>query len=196
MSMHLSAEQLIDAADGTIPESSLPHLASCARCRGELTRLRTTMSAIVADDAASVPAPPPMFWDRFRRDINEAIAGDAPRAVLPWRLVEWVRTPAFLLSGAAAAAVLVLALQLRTPPADEAAPVARRIDNTSGTSIASASELPADPLSDSGLDEDPSLQLVAELTTTIDVEAARDAGLVATGSAEHAVTHMNEDELR
>ena len=38
--------------------------------------------------------------------------------------------------------------------------------------------------------------LVADLSAELDLDPAADAGLAPAGSAEHAVTHMNDDELR
>jgi hypothetical protein len=38
--------------------------------------------------------------------------------------------------------------------------------------------------------------VVASLTDGVDMETAREAGLAPRGSAEHAVTHMSEGELR
>ena len=45
-------------------------------------------------------------------------------------------------------------------------------------------------------DTDPSLVLVAELTSEMDLDGATEAGLAPQGSAEHAVTHMDRAELR
>ena len=44
--------------------------------------------------------------------------------------------------------------------------------------------------------DDASLTVVASLTDDVDIETARAAGLAPRGSAEHAVTHMSERELR
>jgi hypothetical protein len=45
-------------------------------------------------------------------------------------------------------------------------------------------------------DDDDSLTLVASLTDGQDMETVREAGLAPRGSAEHAVTHMSDGELR
>ena len=68
---------------------------------------------------------------------------------------------------------------LRPPPATTA--------SEAGATI----ELLNDPASD-----DVSLTLVASLTADLDLDAAGEAGLAPHGSAEHAVTHMNDDDLR
>ena len=44
--------------------------------------------------------------------------------------------------------------------------------------------------------DDPSLVLVAELTSELDLDGAAEAGFAPRGSAEHAVTHMDRGELR
>ena len=54
-------------------------------------------------------------------------------------------------------------------------------------------DLLADPQS---AGDDASLTLVAELSSDMDFETAREAGLAARGSAEHAVTHLTGSELR
>jgi hypothetical protein len=51
-------------------------------------------------------------------------------------------------------------------------------------------------LSDSTGTEDASLMLVAALTADMDPETAGEADLAGRGSAEHAVTHLNDGELR
>jgi hypothetical protein len=54
-------------------------------------------------------------------------------------------------------------------------------------------ELLSDPQSGG---DDTALTLVAQLSSDMDFDAAREAGLAARGSAEHAVTHLNREELR
>ena len=44
-------------------------------------------------------------------------------------------------------------------------------------------------------DDDPSLQLVADLASGLDLADASDAGLAPRGSAEHALAHMTRQEL-
>jgi len=54
----------------------------------------------------------------------------------------------------------------------------------------------ADLLADPQSAGDTALTLVAELSSDMDFETAREAGLAARGSAEHAVTHLAGSELR
>jgi hypothetical protein len=44
--------------------------------------------------------------------------------------------------------------------------------------------------------DDTALTLVSELSSDLDFDSAREAGLATGGSAEHAVTHLNRGELR
>jgi len=75
------------------------------------------------------------------------------------------------------AAILVLAVVFRTPgPTSQPAPAVE-----------------VELLNDAS--EDPSLALVAELTDALEPDAAVDADLAGEGSADHAVTHLNDDEL-
>jgi hypothetical protein len=55
--------------------------------------------------------------------------------------------------------------------------------------------VPAELLSDVAAD-DASLTLVASLTDQVDLETAREAGLAPRGSADHAIAHLSDSELR
>ncbi len=44
--------------------------------------------------------------------------------------------------------------------------------------------------------DDASLSLVADLARSMDADSAGEAGLAASGSAEHAVVHLSDPELR
>src|SRR5438445_3838913 len=72
--MHLTPDDLVDLADGTRPESSAPHLASCATCRAQLNEMRAMMSAAADVD---VPEPSPLFWDHFSQRVHDAVETDA-----------------------------------------------------------------------------------------------------------------------
>ena len=158
------------------------------------------MSALADPDAANVPEPSPLFWTQFQSGVSERIAADESR--WSWRVAafvaaaqRWLTIPAIVVP-AAALAVALIAVRLNAPgppqsnPAGPSATSAVRGDGVRATNI--RREL----LNDAAADDDPSLQLVTELTTGLDFEAAPDAGLVAAGSAEHAVTHLSDDELR
>ena len=188
--MHLSADQLVDLAEGTQPESAAPHLASCAVCRRQLADMREMMS-VAAD--VEMPEPSPLFWDHLAARVGEAVAAErAPRrswiGAMPWRLVAPV---------ASAAALVLLALVVsssRGPATGGRATIGP--PPASSSPLAPDAGARTDLLSDSTGTEDASLTLVAALTADMDPERADEAGLAGRGSAEHAVTHLNDGELR
>lgn len=180
--MHLTPDEFVDVAEGVRDAGSLPHLAICDACRRQLDDVRSALAT--AAGAADVPEPSPLFWEHFSERVRVAVAADAASRSALWRRM-WI--PASLV---AAAAVVVLAiLTMRMHPALPSADVPGQ-----PSTVAVARE----PLSDldSLTETDNSLTLVAELTAALDFDGARDAGLAARGAAEHAVTHLNDGELR
>ena len=181
--MHLRPDELIDLAEGTRTESSATHLAECAVCRLHLAELKATMSAAADVD---VPEPSPLFWDHFSARVRQAVDAEAaPRRSF------WTWSRLLIPAVSVAAAVLAVAVTLNwgntghvagPPPVAVPAPAAP---------VASV-DLLADPQSAG----DTALTLVAELSSDMDFETAREAGLAARGSAEHAVTHLTGSELR
>jgi hypothetical protein len=185
--MHLRAEELVDLAEGTQPESAAPHLSSCAVCRRQLADMRAMMSA-AAD--VEMPEPSPLFWDHLSARVSEAVASEGtPRRA--WiGAMSWTRWVAPLVS--AVALVLVAVVLHSRGPATHGSASIRPL------SFSSAGDAGAGPdvLGDSSGTEDVSLTLVAALTADMDPEAAGEADLAGRGSAEHAVTHLNDGELR
>jgi hypothetical protein len=181
--MHVNTEALVDIAEGTRPEASAPHLADCEACRAQLRELRAMMA--VAQDAV-VPEPSPLFWDHLSARVSEAVAAEsAPRR--PWRhllLRRWGVFDPMLALGVAALLVAIVVNSRMPVPAPAAAP-----------GVAVETSAPAELLGDLG-DTDASLTVVASLTDDADLETVREAGLAPRGSAEHAVTHMSDTELR
>jgi hypothetical protein len=184
--MHLNTGELVDIAEGTRPEASAPHLAGCEPCRAQLNELRAMMSAARDVD---VPEPSPLFWDHLSSRVREAVAAEAvPRRswlnVASWR--RGVLDP-LLAVGAVGLLIAVLLPGMRAPAPSPIAPPA-----VSVAEAGAATEL----LSDVSSEDDPSLTLVASLTDDADLDTVREAGLAPRGSAEHAITHMSESELR
>lgn len=108
---HLSATELIDLLDGTLPASRAAHARECERCRAEVMRLQ----AVVEEAQRAEPhEPAPLYWERLEARVREAVASEAaPRS---WQLPNWLRTRAAL---AVAASVLLavtawFALEFRT----------------------------------------------------------------------------------
>jgi hypothetical protein len=200
--MHLTSDQLVDLAEGAAPESSAPHLSECAACRARLNELRAMMSE-VAD--LEVPEPSPLFWDHFSRRVSDAVAQEdtevarlkgsrsflhtllgGPRA-FPW-LAEALKARSLQAGILVVASVIIVVFvmsTMRTPDTSQA-PVA---------ADAGARDVWSDGVA-ADADADASLTIVASLTAGIGLDAAGEAGLAHDGTAEHAVTHMSDGELR
>ncbi|HEY1910005.1 MAG TPA: hypothetical protein VGG73_03725 [Vicinamibacterales bacterium] len=183
--MHLNADQLIDLAEGASDEASAPHLSSCAACRQQLADLRTMMTAVAE---VKVPEPSPLYWDHLSSRVSEVVAAEPARRSWWSGVLSW---PQLLMPAASMVAVmLVVALLVNGRGSAPAV--------SDGSPAAAADVLPSrELLSEAGsLTADPSLSLVADLAKNMDAESAGDAGLAATGSAEHAVVHLSDAELR
>jgi hypothetical protein len=182
--MHLKDDELVDLAEGARPESSAPHLASCEPCRRQIRDLRAMMSAAADVD---VPEPTPLYWDHLSARVRETVATEA--APRPWLdVAAWRRVLMPAWAAAVASIIIVVALSSRVmaPPPSPASPAA----------VVEKDAAVVDLWNDRASDDDESLTLVASLSAGLDLEAAGEAGLAARGSAEHAVTHMDGDDLR
>jgi hypothetical protein len=193
--MHLNADELIDVAEGTRAEASVPHLTSCVECRRQLTDLRAMMSTVAAVD---VPEPSPLFWDHLSERVRNVVAEDVPRR--SWLdAAAWRRLLMPLSAVAVASLIVAVALNSRVlAPQSGTRGDPQRVAVRTPPPATTVSEAGAtiELLNDPASDDDVSLLLVASLTADLDLDAAGEAGLAPHGSAEHAVTHMNDDELR
>jgi hypothetical protein len=173
--MHLSPEEFVDVAEGSRTEASLPHLAACDRCRRELADLRRTMTVAVDAD---VPEPSPLFWEGLSARIGERIDAESDRSW--WQA--WIRPRVLVPLSAAAVLVVIVTLAPRSPSARVV--------------VGPAPTVVVEPPNDSAdLAADPLLTLVSDLSASMDLDSVSAAGFADPDSAEHAVTHMNTDEL-
>jgi hypothetical protein len=189
--MHLTPEELVDLAEGTRPEPSVPHLAKCEVCQRRLDDLRDGMAAMTSDPAFGVvPEPSPLFWDRLQQRVSAAVAAETARpssGLLRW--LAFVRPRVLIpLSAAAAVAIVVFFVDARQPQVP--APVAA-VSSDHGLAPSSRLELLSD-----AMDDDPSLQLIADLTADVDWTSSDAAGLASRGDADHAVTHLGAEDLK
>lgn len=193
--MHLKPKDLVDLAEGTRSEVSAPHLATCDRCREQLSELRAMMASIA--DPEEVPEPSPLLWNHLQRRVADAVAAEGKPSRFGW--VAWPARPRVLIPAAALAIVVGVAIglgisaRIPTPSLPEHPSEVAATTRSVGSELSGSSRL--ELLNDSLADDDPSLQLVADLADSLDATAASDAGLAAAGSAEHAVTHMTVAEL-
>jgi hypothetical protein len=181
---HLTAEQMLDIAEGARTAAEFPHVTSCPSCAARVDELSRTL-AVAAD--VDVPEPSPLFWDHLSNRIRDRVAREAVADASWW--------PAFALSwrsaaAMAAAAVLVVAATFavrRPAPAPETPTAAAIVEPAIGDSLAA-------------IDDDPALALLADLSAELDWDAASQAGLVpAQGSVDHvlvALTGEERNELR
>jgi len=183
--MHLTPDELIDVAEGTRRESSLPHLASCGVCRRQVADLRAVLSTVAS---IQVPEPSPLFWEHFSVRVRDAIAADP--AGSGWRWV-WTRFRTPLVLAAAPAVVVLFVLGARV--------IAPRLLPSHDATASLASSVPAaaqGTARDTLASDDPSFLLVADLAGPIDLDTAEEAGLADQSSAEHAVAHLSQGELK
>jgi len=112
---HLSPEEFVDAAEGTLDAARAAHLRTCEACRTQADSL----GALLRDTAAiDVPDPSPLFWDHFSARVRERIA-EQPEADRASWLSAGLRT--LLPLGAFVALVIAviagtLLPRLATPP--------------------------------------------------------------------------------
>ena len=186
MTRHLSPDELVDLVEGTSPESLARHLESCDACRRQLADMRAMLSAAAEID---VPEPSPLFWDHFSERVRQAVAVEgAPRRASWWEWWSWPRV-VVPLSAVAFAAVIIAAVLVTRPGVPLASPEA------SPSSQASAVlDLPLfEPLDPSN---DPSLSLVADLTTELDWDATSAMELTThAGGSDEAVGELTRGEL-
>jgi len=183
--MHLTPDDFVDLADGTRSESTAPHLASCAACRAQLNEMRAMMSAVADVDVAE---PSPLFWDHFSQRVHDAVAVDARLKPSRSFITGLFAARAFQVSIVAALALIVVALVTSRTKAPDA-PQAPAIADAGSRDVWTDGVAP-------DADADASLTLVASLTAGMDLESAGEAGLAHGDTAEHAVTHMSDGELR
>jgi hypothetical protein len=185
--MQLTELELVDLAEGTRPESSAPHLTSCDRCRQQLLEMRSLMSDAMG---VEVPEPSPLFWDHFSARVRDAVAVERQAPRRWWHDVALRKR--FLVPASAvalAALVIVSALTSRLLAPQPAGP--RTAANNPAIAVGAAA-----PDDDFDVADDASLMLVADLSAEMNLDSATDDNLTPAGGAEHAVTHLNVDELR
>ena len=117
---HLGEEALIDLMDGVAGPEARAHASSCLHCRA---RVEQSAAGLELAREADIPEPSPLFWDAFRRRVDQRIeAGDRDPA---WRrptirgLAPWLAAAATLLAAVAGT------LPRAHPPAPAAAPASR-----------------------------------------------------------------------
>ena len=192
---HLTADQLIDIAEGAELPSSASHLQTCDTCRDQLAALRATMSVVAGIE---VPEPSPLFWEHLSARVRDAVEADHPspssmpgghrsvaRAKLWSGAWAWIGAhPVWLTALGVLVAAVSLVMTMRQPSIVPApAPSVAAIPESSNDLSAVA--------------DDPSLSLVADLAVDLDWESAREAGFtIHVGVDDDAVNQLTDDERR
>ena len=188
---HLNTEELLDLAEGARAEATLPHLASCGACRGQLAELRAAMAAaeVAGPGQDDVPEPSPLFWEHFSARVREAIAAGAPQPspMTSWaaRWLSW--KIAMPVATCLAVLLLAVAVTFRTEPG-----LTTTVEET-------ASSTTADGIPDGGVSstDDPSWSLMTDLAGDLDWDAAVEAGLTTpAGSVDRALVDLSAEERR
>ena len=172
---HLSAVEIVAAAERTLEGERQAHLDGCDACQMQVLQVRGLLREV---RALPVPEPSPLFWDRFSDNVRGAIAAEPP---VP-RLTRWFQWPVFV--PLSALALLVLALASAVPQSADLLPV-----NESADASASPS-LPFDVADD----EEAHWQLMAALLGDIDVDDAEQGMTGAPGAAEESVLQLSSGE--
>jgi hypothetical protein len=189
---HVTPEQLVDAADGVQDASVTHHLASCEVCSNRVSELRALMSSVAAADEP-VPEPSPLFWHHFQQRVVDAVHAERENENVFTLAVRRFR-PAILVPVAAA---LIVATAVVVSNRWRGAEPAALAPQTAGVAPRGSAPAPAnaDTLRET-IDEDPSLQLIADLTVDMDWSSVDAAGLTPNGSADHAVSHLDAQDLK
>jgi hypothetical protein len=192
---HLTADQLIDVAEGAELQSSASHLQMCDTCRDQLAALRATMSVVAGIE---VPEPSPLFWDHLSARVRDAVEADhaSPSSMLGGRLSiarakvwssgwSWIGArPVWVTALGVLVAVVSLVVTMKQP-------------STVPAPAASVAAIPESSNDLTAVADDPSLSLVADLAVDLDWESAREAGFTThVGVDDDAVNQLTDGERR
>lgn len=173
---HLTSAEFVDLAEGVRAAASAPHLAECDRCRRQLADVRGMMAAAAASD---VPEPSPLFWDHLSARVREAVAGEPPPRSTAFPGSWWWRAAAGMAVSAMIAVVVASSIAHRTPERKAPALVQEHPDSSALL----------------GQADDPSLDLVADFSRTLDWDDLREQ-LLGSGKIDASVGELDGAERR
>lgn len=173
---HLTRDELLRSAEGTLDAIQGLHLTACAACREEAEGL----TSILADvRELKVPEPAPAFWDHLSARVRTAIDMEpAPRAAW-WDA--W-RAPRLAWTSAVAAVALAVGLYAWWPNANQSA------DGRPGR--AATAEPAANPLEAVGQEWD----VVMAAADVADWDATELEALTRPGHSDLAVSALTAEE--
>ena len=103
---HLDDSEFVDLVDGTLHATRVAHAESCDACRAKADTVRAMLSAVESTPAEE---PSPLYWDSFAARVRERI--DAPASS-----ARWFGLPRLAVVGLGVLAVILLAVNLVSPP--------------------------------------------------------------------------------
>lgn len=173
---HLTSAEFVDLAEGVRDAASAPHLTDCDRCRRQLADARAMLNLARSSD---VPEPSPLFWDHLSARVREAAISDPPPRSAVSFGSWWVRAAA----GVAVTATIVAAVAIS---------VSRRAEPTQAPGLV---RQPTDSAAMLGPADDPSLDLVADFSRTLEWDDLREQ-LEVSGKIDASVGELDVAERR
>jgi hypothetical protein len=163
--MHLSADTLVDLAEGTRSEAAESHLQRCEACRRQIAELRAVMKAAAGVD---MPEPSPLFWEHLSERVRRDVAAEA----VPRRFFDtsWLGISSAWRIAVTVATVAIVAVLLGRVSRE-----AQSIPPKSPALSTASDDALAIPVADTV--DDPSLALVVDLASQMDSEAVVESGL-------------------
>jgi anti-sigma-K factor RskA len=174
---HLTAEQIVEAAEGALGRAGADHLDRCAECRQHVAALRSVIGDV--EGASDVPEPSPLFWDHLSRRVRETtdIEPVPVSAPVAW----WAGLWRPLVAAGAIAGALALGVIVR----GRYAPI---VTPTQAVQTVAASD--AAP-------EDMSVDVMSAVAGDLSFEELRDADLVPSRAVvDLAVSKLSPDQQR
>lgn len=185
MNSHLSASELVDLAESTLPLDRADHVDTCPSCAAAARDLRATLHG-AQTAREEVPEPSPLFWDHLSSRVQHAIVHDAPSAS-SW----WAAGPRTL-APLATFALVVLVLTMMLPRH-----VQRSTSSIGGTlpsAVIVDPDRPFDPALDSTTAE--AWEMLTAAAADLEWDAAHEAGMgVHPAAIDRAVQQLAPDEL-
>lgn len=182
MTQHLSPQEFVDAADGTLAAARLSHIDACDPCRAQLVTLRGLISDV--DLAAAVPEPSPLFWEHFSQRVRTATAAESPVATRAW----WLGWRPLSLGALLAVAVMVIALQVRETPRPTSLGQSVRIDVAAPVTPPAAAEI--------ALSSDDSWDLMVMMASDLSTDDLHHLAAPMTGVADTMATDLTVAEQK
>ena len=174
---HLTAEQIVEAAEGAVPAVAADHLEHCQQCREHVALMASVIGDV--EGASDVPEPSPLFWDHLSRRVREATDREAVPMAATW----WAGLFRPLVAAAAIAATVAIVVLVRgqypsAPGQTASVPAVQTV----------ASDAPAD---------DVAADVMSAVAGDLSFEDLRDANLLPSRAVvDQAVSKLNPEQQR